>query len=70
MKPKKRIKILETTVSQLQKQVEKSALTITDASDPNLKAVISLNNGEFTIEKIRTNTTETETSELIIKDNK
>jgi hypothetical protein len=65
MKLKKRIKILETQVSELKKQVQPECLTITDVSNPNLKAIIRLQNGEFTIEKITT----ASTPEIILKDN-
>jgi len=66
MKIKKRIKILETEISDLKKQVQSSGVTITDSCNPNLKAVISLNDGEFTIQKITTKST----PEIILKDNK
>ena len=66
MKLKIRIKILETQISQLEKQVQSNSVTITDSSNSNLKAVISLNDGVFTIEKITT----TLKPQLIFKDNK
>ena len=66
MKLKKRIKILETQISELKKQVQPSNVTITDSCNPDLKAVISLNEGEFTIQKITTKST----PEIILKDNK
>ncbi|MFH6945096.1 hypothetical protein [Flavobacterium sp. FlaQc-50] len=65
MKLKKRIKVLETEISELKKQVQNSSITITYGCNPNLKAVISLNDGAFTIQKITT----TSTPEIILKDN-
>jgi hypothetical protein len=70
MKLKKRIKILETQVSELKKQVQSDRVVITDSDNPNLRAEISLKNGELKFEKITTTATKTETSELIFKDNK
>ena len=69
MKLKKRIKILETEISELKKQVQNNSVTITDSCNPNLKAIISLNDGAFTIEKITTTTTKS-TPQTILKDNK
>lgn len=68
MKTKKRIKKLETRVSELEKQVQRDCIIITDSVNPNLKAVVSLKNGDFFIEKINTETSQT--AELILKDNK
>lgn len=41
MKIKKRIKILETQISQLEKQVQSKSVKITDSCNSNSKAVIS-----------------------------
>lgn len=53
MKTKKRIKILETQISQLEKQVQSKSVTITNTCNSNSKAVLNLNDGAFTIEKLQ-----------------
>ena len=66
MKLKKRIKALEAQISELKKQVQSGSVTITDSCNPELKAFISLNNGEFKIEKVSS----TSQTQIILKDNK
>lgn len=69
MKLKKKIKLLQAEIRELQKQIEKSSVSIVDSSNSNLRAVISFKDGTFLIEKIAT--TETgQTLETIFKDNK
>ena len=67
MKKKKRIEELEAQVLELKKQQTKS-ITLVDESNPNCKVVLSLKDGEFLVQKVTTTTTET--SEIILKDNK
>ena len=67
MKLKKRIKQLESELKGLKLIVKKSSITLYDEIDPTMRIEIALNNGVFTIHKIKTSTTEN--SELIFKDN-
>lgn len=66
MKPKNKIKKLKKVISKLKDQLQTDRIILIDKSNPNLKAVISFENGDFMIHKITT----TSTPELIFKDNK
>lgn len=68
MKPKKRIKQLETQVSELKAQVQSNSITLVDECNPDCKVTLSLKNGEFLVQKV--STTSTNQIDIIIKDHK
>ncbi len=65
-----KIEALEKELAELKKVIQKDKIVLTDPCDSNLQVVISINAGEFLIEKVKTVTTIDIDREVIIKDNK
>lgn len=68
MKLKKKIKALKAEIKGLKKPLETDSITLVDSSNPNCKVMLSIKDGDFTIQKVTTETKEN--IELIIKDKK
>lgn len=68
MKLKKRIQKLEAKMKELKNTPMTDSITLIDSVNPNCKVKLSLINGDFSIQKITTETKEN--IDLILKDNK
>lgn len=68
MKPKKRIKVLKAEIAELKKQLKTDSITLVDSNNPNCKVTLSVKDGDFTIQKVTTETKEN--IEEILKDKK
>lgn len=68
MKLKKRIQTLEAELKELKNKPTTDSIILIDSVNPNCKVKLSLINGDFSIQKITTETKEN--IDLILKDNK